>query len=55
MADSSEYGVPQFKCEVKQKKEEHDEHTYEGHEETDSEACEVAAASMTATTKGIEN
>ena len=55
MADiGSEYGVPQFKCKVKQQKKEHDERI-KGREETDAEACEVAAASMKVSTEGMEN
>ena len=52
MAESdiaSEYGVPQFKCIIKQQKKEH----YEGHDETDDEVYEHAAASVKVSTEGI--
>jgi hypothetical protein len=47
MAESeigSEYGVPQVECEVKQQKKEHDKRN--NLDETDAEACIIAATSM---------
>ena len=51
----SEYGVPQFKCKIKQQKKEYDER--KGREETDAEVCVVAATSMIqkVSTEGMEN
>ena len=55
MADiGSEYGVPQLRCKVKQEKMERDKRTND-YEETDAEACEVAAASIKVSTEGMGN